>query len=338
MNGSYVGVVSVEIDGQRIDPRVVTEVTIDLTTDKTSEGTVRLFDPKFVAVDRMVAGGGVKLAECRIWLGWSQSSLGEPVYTGLLNRLGWEESVAEFRFHDRSQTMKQKTKSRYHQKKSDLDVLKQLATDNGLKFSGPTGAGGEDSEVFEVTSQVAETDWELARSIARKAGWKIYVHDDTLYVRVAGKTGASVTTLKYGTDFQILRGASLSYKLPENKRGRPSRVDVRTRGRSGTQLVGTDSTGDRGKEEQQIHAAIRKHTVTTAQRHAAGVTHRRREYAFENHLQIIPTFEPRLSLNDTITLAGIGQVFSNEYLITRLGYRFKSGALTCELEAGRDAK
>lgn len=312
---------------------ILLEASVELTTDKSGEGVVTVFDPGFVVVDSFVSGTGLAAIDAQFWFGWGPD-LGEPVFAGTITRAEWVDSKTTLRFHDKSAKMKAEKKSRYINKKTDLQTLKQLAEENGLTFVGPDNA--PDSEAYESIMQDGRSDWELALKIAERAGLKLFVRGDTLYAKRAGVTGDAVTAIKYGTDFDLLRGFNLSYKTPENKRGRPQRVEVRGRGRGGRRLTGTEQTGDRGVKEVVVKHDLPKQTVSAATRNASGRSHRRREYAFEHHLQLLPDFRQRLQLNDSLELNGMGRFFSGKYLITQLGYRFRPTSLTIDLQVGRD--
>lgn len=325
----------VEIEKRRFDSwrgEDLISSSIELTMDKTGEATVDLFDPDFKIIDSYV-GGSVKPLQARFWYGWSVD-LGKALFVGNLARIEWSDNIATFRFHDFSSKMKQVKKARYHKKKSDLKILQDLAEENGLKFLQPQNF--VESEQFDNLMQSGKTDWEFALKVAMRAGLKLYVRGNTLFAVEAGKTGESISTMEFGKDFVLLRGFNLSYKFPENKKGRPSKTEVRGRAQNGKQLKGSAFTGSRGTTSIVVHEDLPKHTVSHATRQATGKTNRRREYAFEHQLKTIPSFRTIIDVRDTLTLGGMGKFFSGKYVATNIRYSFRAGELVSEMTVGRD--
>lgn len=325
----------IEIGSRRFDSWdkscLITDASVELSTDKSGEGVVSLLDPDFKIVD---AFGANKL-QARFWLGW-EKELGNSLFIGNSARNEWQGNISTFRFHDNSQKMKQTTKSRYHNKKTDLQILKTLAEENELTFIPPDSA--EDSDVYDSLIQRGTTDWEFAKEICSRAGWKIYVRDDALFVKEFAVSSQSVAVLKFREDFELLRGFNLSYKFPESKKGRLRKVEVRGRGRGGKRLSGTNQTGERGVDEVVINKDLAKHTVKAAKRQAKGKTGRRREYAFEHSIQTLPSFQTRIEVSDTVTLKGMGEFYSGNYIVTEIRYEFKAGRLIEVIQVGSDLK
>lgn len=324
----------VEIEGRRFDSwrdNNVISSSIGLTTDKTGEGSIELFDPDFKILDGFL-GGGVKALQARFWYGW-KSDLGNALFVGNLARVEWSDRTTVFRFHDYSAKMKKQTKVRYLKKKSDLQILKKLAEDNGLKFSAPTNF--TPSEPYDSLVQSGKTDWDFALKIAERCGLRLYVRGDTLFAVEAGKTSESVSTLVFEKDFTLLRDFNLSYKLPENKRGRIGKAEVRSRTKGGKLLKGKTQTPS-GTEDIIVREDLPKQTVSLAERRAKGKSNLRREYAFEHQLRTLPSFRTVLELRNTLTLAGMGKFFSGNYIVTDLRYDFRPGNLTAEITVGRD--
>lgn len=325
----------VEIESTRFDSWAGEDLissSIDLTTDKTGEGCVELFDPDFQIIDKFL-GGGVKPLQAKFWYGWG-NDLGNSIFAGSLARVEWSERITTLRFHDNSAKMKKEKKTRYFKKKSDIQILKQLAQDSGLKFSAK--AGITESQPLESLMQAGKTDWELALKIAERAGLKLYVKDETLYAVEAGKTGTVVSSLIFEKDFTLLRGFNLSYKLPDNKKGRPKKIQVRGRTKDGKQLKGETTTGATGTTDIIVREDLPKQSVEMATRRAKGKTDKRREYAFESQLKTLPTFRTILNLRDTLALAEMGKFFSGNYIVTDIRYNFRPGQLTSEITVGRD--
>lgn len=328
----------VEIENQRFDSwrgEDLMASAVELTTDKTGEGSVELYDPGFKILDKFLSGG-IKALQARFWFGW-EKDLGNSLFVGKLARVEWGDQVTTFRFHDFSSKMKQKKKTRYFKKKSDLQILNNLAEDNELKFSLKGNIA--DGQPLDSLMQSGKTDWEMALKIAERAGLRLYVRGDTLFAVEAGtsKLEKPVAALDYAREFTLLRGFNLGYKLPENKKGRSKRTEVRGRGKDGKRLTGKNDAGGASETENLIiREDLPKPTVALATRRASGKSKRQREYAFEHQLQTLPTFKTIIELRNTLTLGGIGEFWGGDYIVTDIRYDFRPGRLISELTVGRD--
>ncbi len=329
----------VEIGSRRFDSwasnSVITEASVELTADKSGQGTLSVFDHDFKLIDSFLNATGLAQLEARFWFGFS-NELGDSLFVGRFVRHEWSEGISTFRFHDFSSKMKREKKSRFHNKKTVLQILKKLAEDNELKFVAPDN--WVDSDVYDSLVQKGKSDWEFALKIAEQAGLKLYVQGDTLFAKQSGVTGDSTANLNFREDFTLLKGFSLSYKLPENKKGRPSKVEVRGRAKGGKRLTGSNQTGERGVSELIINEDLPKQTINVAKRRAGGKTNRRREYAFDHQLQTLPSFRKKIDLNDTVTLGNFGEFYSGKYIVTEVRYNFAAGKMVCEFNVGCDIK
>jgi hypothetical protein len=218
-------------------------VSVDLTTDKTSEATITITDDEFAFTDQHLTSDGLKYLKAQFWMGFGRA-LGAPLIEGTLVEAESDGAMATFRFHDQSNKMKQEKKSRYHNRASYLSILRKLATEHGLEFVGPDQA--DEGEVHEALVQLSETDWEFARRMARRGGLRIWVSGDTLFAKEAGRVGSPTATLAFRQDFRLLAGTHFSHKLPEHPHGRPRSVEMHLRGRSGSRLTGKSDTSTRG--------------------------------------------------------------------------------------------
>lgn len=327
----------VEIENRRFDSwrgEDLIAASIELTTDKTGEGSVEIYDPGFKIIDKIMTSGA-NAPQARFWLGWKKD-LGASLFIGKLARVEWSDQITTLRFHDLSSKMKQKQKTRYHKEKTDIQLLKKLAQDNELKFL--LKGNITDGQPIESLMQSGITDWQLALKTAERAGLRLYVRGDTLFAVEAGttKNELSSATLNLAKDFTLLRGFSLSYKLPENKKGRYKKTEVRARTKDGKRLTGTKDIGTTGTENLIVREDLPKPTVALANRRAGGKSKRQREYAFEHHLRTLPGFEKIIELRNTITLGGMGEFFGGDYIVTDIRYEFRPGQLTSEMTVGRD--
>lgn len=331
----------VEIENRRFDSRRGKDLiasSVDLTTDKSGEGSVQLYDPGFQIIDALLGGGAPFALKAQFRYGW-KTDLGSPLFEGTLARVEWSDSITTFRFQDGSAKMKKEKKTRYFKKKTDLQILKKLAEDNGLKFSSKTRT--KESQPIDSLMQAGKTDWETALKIAARSGLKLYVSGDTLFAVEAGTTLLEnpVAVLNFEKDFTLLRGFNLSYKLPDNKRSRSIKTQVRTRGTGDRQLKGeANLTASGDTVDIIIGQDLPKQTVEMAAALAKGKRDRKREYAFEHQLKLLSSFQKITSLRNTVTLAGMGKFFSGNYIVTQIRYDFRPGELTTEMTVGADLK
>lgn len=315
------------------DDSYLVGASIDLASDKSGEATFSVVDPNFEFLDRFLTAS--KRLSAKFWLGWGRE-LGNEFFDGVLIGVSHSGGISEFRFHDKSVNLKGQKKARYHKKKSDIQILRELAAENDLQFS--LNSKQSESEKFDDLVQRGKTDWEFAKEVAARAGLRLYVRGNTLFAVDAGTTQVfdAVQTLAFGRDFEILQGFSLNYKLPESRKGRPKKTVVRGRSAGAAQLSAETVTGERGTADILISDDLPKHTLALAEKQAKAATNKRREYAFEHQLRTLPSMRVRLDVRNTVTLAEMGKFFSGNYIVTDIRYEFAPGALTAEMTVGRD--
>jgi phage protein D len=327
---------SVIVNGRRFDSWLEEDLiaaSVDLTTDKTGEGTVEIFDPNFKYLDSL---GCDKPIPGNFTFGWKE--MGEArVFGGQLARVEWRDDVTILRFHDASVAMKQIKKGRYHVKKTDVQMLNTFAADNGLGFELRV-ADFQESEPFDAVMQAARTDWQKALHIAHKSGLRLFVEGGTLVAVQAGtvKTGRNAGTLEFKKDFKLLRGFQLGYKVPENKKGKHKLTEYRGRKAAAERLTGDHKVPPIGTIDLVVGEDLLKHSTRWAKTRAKAKADRRREFAYEHQIKTLAEFRRLIRLRDTVTLLGIGGFFSNEYIVTDIRYDFRAGSLTSELTVGRD--
>lgn len=329
--------VIVELDGKRYDswqtPGLITQVTIDLTTDKTSEATLTVKDDDFMFTDRHLTGDGMKPLEGRFWLGFGRD-LGRSLFKGNLVGVDSDGATATFRFYDKGNKMKGEKKGRYHNRTTDLGVLRNLARERKLKFV--IVGKVEEGELHDALMQAGQTDWEFAREVARRAGLRIWVRGDTLFVKEAAHVGDPVTTLAFGLDFRLLQGTHFSHKLPENRRGRPRRVELRLRGPGGSRLTGKSDESPRGTIDVEITEDLPTHTKEAANRRARAKKNSKREHAFEHTISMLPDYRgPRIEVQDTVEVVRAGKLYSGLHAVDRIHYDYSSDGLRVDLEIYR---
>lgn len=322
---------------------VVAGVSIDLTGDKSSRATLNVLDSEFAFTDRHLAEAVLKEVEARFWLGYGDD-LGAPLFTGLLVRADSDGVTASFQFHDKSTKLKHKRVPRYHKKVSDYTLIEKLAGEEGMRFIllGADADAVAAAPVYDDHMQAGTSDWEEIRASARRAGLVVWVSGDgeTLYARPAGRvSGESVVPLVWGRDVRLLRGSRLTYKLPDNHRGRPRHVEVRGRGPGGRRLSEKSDESARGHGQVEVRRDLHQHSARGARHAAGGKKGRRRDHALEHTVRLLPVYEgKRIELRQTVHLYEAGAFYSGRHVVDRIGYEFRAGELTCDLTLVGDLK
>lgn len=327
----------VEIDGVRYESRSesarLASVVVDTETDLTGEATVTFIDPRFEITDRHTDATGMRYAECRVWTGYG-ADLGGPYFAGKLVGVEHDSQHVALRFHDKSREMKKETRSRYHNAKTDVQIMRDICAEYGLGFQ--VVGGHVDSEAHASLMQRGVCDWDFLRSIARRAGWVVWVDGQTLYAQEAGVQAKGGVTLKYREDFLFMRPLTLTFKLPENRRGRARHVSAHTRGPSGERITGESAGSYQRGRELSSHADLPHHTRQAAERHARGIRLKSGETAFECRIQLLPAAGRQIGIRSVVTLAGVGDFFGGEYVVRAARRSWRGGPLTDELTLGRD--
>ena len=318
------------------DGQLLAQVAIELTTDQASEATIVVLDEDFRFTDRHLTETGMRRLMIRLWLGFGED-LGPSLFKGMLARTESDGRKATFVFHDLSTQLKQEKKTRYHNRTTTLQLLKKLALENKEigNFSGPDTA--VDEEVYDSLIQAEETDWEFARRIARRDGWVIWVQDDTLFCQEAATYENPMADLVWKRDAHLLHGSRLTYKLPENRRGKPKAVEVRGRGRGGGRLSGHSDESPRGQSQIEIKRDLPKHSLKAARRRAHAHKTLQREHSFEHTIRLLPSYQGRrIQVRQTIRLTGAGLFYSDRYIVDAIRYEYRPGSLTTDLSIYKD--
>jgi phage protein D len=328
----------IEIGGSRYDSaehkQLLMSLSVELTTNEASEATWQVFDPKFVFIDKISGADGVQMLPLRIWMGFGQD-LGEPVFKGLLAGVERGSETTTLRAYDMGLKMRLKKRTQYHNRATDVEIIKKLAERNGLKFVGPAAAFG--TRHSSVT-QDARTDWEYAAELAAEAGLVLYVRGDTLFAVEPARVGTPKLTLSYKKDFSIFHNFGLTYSLPEGIEGKKE-TEVRGRGRGGRRLSGRAGAGGRGHESVEIKRDIKGATRTVAERRARARRDLEREHAFTASIETLPALNGvRPDVRDTVKLDGMGKLFSGLYLCDKVAYSLGPKSFITSFELYRDAK
>jgi hypothetical protein len=328
----------VVLGGDRYDTwknkQIIKNISVDLKTDIGSEAHITLFDPRFKILDKYADSSGVSQLLVKVYLGFGED-LGEPVFKGLLDKIERGSSDTTFIVHDMGIKMKQEGKGEYH-KGTSLDIIQKLATRNGLKFEGPEKVDPP-LEHHPSMIQDSKNDWKLAAERAREVGFNIYVRQDTLFCKEPAKLGQPIFILRYRKDFYLLHDFSLSYKLPENQRGRAKLVEYRGRHRGGKRLTGLSRQHPRGHKPVEMRHDLSEHTQKHATRRAHAKKELEREPAWNCSIRSVPPLpQLRPDVRNTIRLENVGNLFSADYLVDNVRHELSGNDFFTDYTLYRD--
>lgn len=316
------------------DKQRTKRVEVELATDMASQATFTCFDPRFRILDRYSSEDGVDQLIMYVYMGFG-ADLGPPIFKGLLARVERGDTDSTFIAYDMGYKMRKELKAEYHQGIHDLQIIKKLATRNGLAFVGPDEA--PDLEVHPSMIQDSKNDWEHTMERARSSGFNIFVRQDTLFCKEPAKVKAPILTLKYRDDFVMEHDFSLSYKLPENQQGRPKVVQRRGRKKDGWRLTGESNSHKRGHIPVETRHDIAEHTKRYANRRAHAHKELQREPAFNCTIRSIPPLPGvRPDVRNTIELLNLGKLFSGPYLCDKVRHEHTGSSFVTEYTLYRD--
>ena len=317
-------------------PRLFKSVTVDLVTNESSEATIEFFDPKFRVIDSFSTADGIAPAVVKIYLGYGQD-LGEPVFKGILAQIQRGASASSFIAFDMGFKMKLQKKPGYHNKKNDLDILKDLAVRNGLMFEGPKPA--LKLEPHQAMMQDEQTDWEHAMERARDAGLLLFVRQDTLFAKYPAKIETPVLRLENRKDFTLLNSFDFKYRTPEHLDGRPRIIKSRRRGKGGKRLEGKSDESNGTRERIVLKRDISRPSKSKLSKRAQAQKDLEREHSFEGHLNcLLPPKGTLLDVRNTVEIENIGKLFSGSYICDTVNFSFAAGELSLQLDLYRDAR
>lgn len=319
-----------------INKELFKSVNVQLPTNQTAEGRIQFFDPEFRIIDSFATAGGIGTIPVMIWLGYGKN-LGEPIFEGVLAQIERGDSHTTFIAFDMGFKMKLVKKAGYKNKKNDLEILKLLAARNFLGFEGPENP--LPLEPHRAMMQDEQTDWEHAMERARDAGLVLFVRRQTLYAKYPAKITTPVLTLKNRKDFVLKNSFDFIYRTPENVDNRPRVVKVRRRGKAGKRVEGLSNVTNDKRENVVLKRDSSTPTKSKLSRRAQAQKDLEREHAFEGHIEcVFPPNGERLDVRNTISIQGIGAMFSNEYICDTVDYNYAPGELGLRLGLYRDIK
>jgi len=321
------------------DKQLFQQVTVELTTNQASECLIRFFDPDFKYIDRYSEDDGVPHCPVDIWMGFGLD-LGPKLYTGLMVRTERRDSDSTFRAYDKGHKMKYDKKNEYHNNMNDLDIIKLMATRNGLEFEGPDG--GLALPPHDAMMQDHRNDWDLATERARSCGLVLYVRGNTLFAKEPAKVGTPLLSLIYRNDLlnepRMFHHWDASFKLPENHKGRHKVVKHRYRERGGHQGEGESRRHKRGTTRTENKSEAQIQTKAYASRRAIASKELNREHAYVVSARSVPPLpQIRPDNRDTIALLNCGKLFSGSYLIDKIMHDHQGNGFVTEYTLYRDS-
>lgn len=321
-------------------PRLFSKVDVELSTNQSSEARVTFFDPKFFIIDAF--SDATAKAVVRVYLGYGQD-LGEPVFKGILAQVERGDANTTLIIYDMAFVMKLLKTSGYKNKKDDLAIIRGLVTrnktpeGNALKFEGPEKPLKLERHDAMIGDEI--TDWEWMAERAQDSGLVYFVRGDTVFAKYPAKTGTPTMTIENRKDFTMLSGWDFTYRTPENQDGRAKAVKHRRRNRKGRFVTGTSLIDQHGHEETVIKRDMPHPSKKKLSARARAQKELEREHAFEGRVETaMPIDGTRLDVRDTVSIKGVGKLFSGDYLSNSVAYRFGAGKLNLELQLYRDIK
>lgn len=324
-----------------ITKRLIKEISVELTTNASSEGRVTVFDKDFRVIDAFSNYAGT--AVITIYLGYGQD-LGEPIFKGILAQFERGESDTTLVAYDMAYVMKKYKTSGYKNKKDDIAIIRELVTDprnstpdgNLLRFDGPESLG---LEPYNAMTRDQRTDWEFMMERARAAGLVIFVRQDTVYARKPARTLGQRPALKIRNryHFFLSRNWDFVHRAPENLDAKPKVVTVKRRGKGGKAIAGSSGESTNGREETIIKRDSPAPTKAKLSKRAQAQKELDREHVFEGRIQMqLPPNRIRVDYGNIVDVQGVGNLFSNMYVCRTISYRFQKGRLGLELDIYRD--
>ena len=315
-------------------PQLFKAVTVELVTGELSQAVWTLFDPNFRTINAFTKNSAIETLVFVVYLGCGQH-LGEPVFKGILANAERDKSDTVFTIFDMGFKMKQFKKAAYHNKKGDLDIIKALAVRNELLFSPPPNV--KKLEPHKAIMQDEQTDWEFAKERARDSGLLLFVRQDTLFARYPAKLTYPKLILQ-NRNPESFSDFRATFRTPENQNVRPRIVKFRGRGKGGKRLEGKSTVSKNGREIVSIKKGI-SGRISTSKLNARAQAQKEleREHAFEGNITFPFIYQDvRFDVRDTISIEGVGELFSQAYICNSVRYNFSAGQMELEIDLYRD--
>jgi hypothetical protein len=318
--------------------QVVKEVSVELMTNQSSEGMLRVFDPDFKIIDKYSTATGVPFDSMLFSMGFG-ANLGPVLFTGLLTSVERDDTDTIFRAYDMAHKMKLTEKTEYHNKLKDVAIIQKLALRNGLQFEGPDQDPGTGPHTSLI--QDSKHDWHLAHERAKAAGLVIYCRGNTLYAKQPATYTTPLVVLAYrqypAGPVWMIHKWDARYKLPENTSGRHKQVHKYGRARGGKRLHGQSDVNQRGHLGVHMTKEIHQNVGSYANRQAQASKSLNREHAFVVAVRCPPEWPGVGPDNrDTVALTNFGKLFSGSYLIDKVFYNHNAHGIVVEFTLYRD--
>ncbi|HEY6334227.1 MAG TPA: hypothetical protein VI756_33240 [Blastocatellia bacterium] len=320
------------------NPQIVKEVAVELATNQSSEGLLRVCDPQFKIVDKYANATGYPNLPMQFSMGFGPN-LSPVLFQGKLQSVEREDTDTIFRAYDLAYQMKFQQKTEYHNNKTDVQIIQTLATRNGLNFVGPSTDPGTAPHVSLI--QDSKHDWHLAHERAKAANLVIYCRLNTLYAQEPATYTSPIITLVYRgwatpPSPMMFHRWNGRYKLPENFAGRHQQFTRYGRAKGGKRLTGKSDKNQRGHVGLNMTHELHQNKQAYANRMAQASKALNREHAFVFAIRVPPTWEVGPDNRDTVALTQFGKFFSGDYLLDKVHYEHNAHGIVCELTPYRD--
>jgi hypothetical protein len=321
-----------------VNKSIVKEVAVELMTNQSCEGMLRVYDPQFKIIDKYSTPSGVPFDTMLFSMGFGPN-ISPVLFTGLLTSVERNDTDTIFRAYDLAHQMKITEKTEYHNNLTDVQIIKKLVTRNGLNFVGPTqdpGTGPHDSLI-----QDSQHDWHLMHERAKAAGLLVYCRGNTVYAQNPATLSTPLVTLYYkqypAGPVMMLHNWDARYKLPENTAGRHKQVFKYARAAGGKRLTGKSDVNQRGHLGVHMTREIHQNKQAYANRMAQASKSLNREHAFVVAVRCPPEWPGVGPDNrDTVALVNFGKLFSGSYLVDKVFYQHNAHGMVTEFTLYRD--
>ncbi len=317
--------------------------------EKADKVTLELDNYDLVLFEREELMGGATLE-----VSWGYPGLMAPARRVVVQRLrGFQKLTVEG--HALSVLMNREAKTRRWEQTTRSNVVRDIGKEAG--FEGLMLDVDDTDEVFEVISQVSETDACFLKSLGAKEHFVFYVDHQGLHWRKRPKDSAPSQVMTWVSDPG--RGDIMAISVESNLVKRAGSVTVKSRDpmtRKTIEVTADKSKADRtalgdvvevvnpetaGTELLKRNATQSVHpssapTPERAAKEAAARFMKAERDTIKLSMQVIG--DPTLAAKTVVEVQGISSVLSGKYYVTEVKHSISSSGYTSDLKLRRDAQ
>jgi phage protein D len=336
--GFYAARPVIRIDGQA-QPDLGQSLLLSLLAEETTLGLFRCearflnWGPKAGSADFLLFDGDVIDFGKTMSIEIGPPSVAGPVFAGRIT--GMEAQYPASRppeltvlAEDRFQDLRMTRRTRSFEDVSDADVIRQIASQQGL-----TAKVDVDGPTYRSLAQVNQSDLAFLRERVAAIDAHLWIDNQTLYAQSRSKRKTSDVSLSYGSnllEFSVL--ADLAHQRTRvhvcgwdvgNKAAIDKSADVSTvsgeldGGRSGSAVLGNALA----ERVERIETAMPLSTQEAMAMAKARYLERARRFLCGTGLA---SGEPKLRVGTVVDLQGLGTPFNGKYFVTRARHTFDS--------------